>query len=86
MEHIRNIEFQVLDVYQIPSFKRYDIAIIRGILHHLYQAEKAIEIICNTAKEIIVTKPNGYNPVLKIMEKISPYHNFMKKSQTLQEN
>ncbi len=74
MAHIKNIEFQVIDVYQIPPIKKYDIAIIRGVLHHLDQVEKAIEIICNIADEIIVAEPNGYNPVLKIMEKISPYH------------
>jgi hypothetical protein len=39
-----------------------------------YQIEKAIQIICNIADEIIVAEPNGYNPVLKIMEKVSPYH------------
>lgn len=74
MADIKNIEFQVMDVYQIPPIKKYDIAIIRGVLHHLYQVEKAIKIICNIADEVIVAEPNGYNPVLKIMEKISPYH------------
>lgn len=74
MSHIKNVEFHVMDVYQIPVIKKYDIAIIRGVLHHLNQVEKAIEIICNIAHEVIVAEPNGYNPVLKIMEKISPYH------------
>lgn len=74
MAHIKNIEFQVMDVYQIPRIKKYDIAIIRGVLHHLDQVEKAIEVICNIAQEIVVAEPNGYNPVLKIMEKVSPYH------------
>ncbi len=74
MAHIKNIEFHVMDVYQIPPIKKYDIVIIRGVLHHLYQVEKAIKIICNIADEVIVAEPNGYNPVLKIMEKVSPYH------------
>ena len=74
MAYIKNIEFHVMDIYKIPRIKKYDIAIIRGVLHHLYQVEKAIEIICNVADEIIVVEPNGYNPILKIIEKISPYH------------
>lgn len=74
LSHIKNIEFQVLDVYSLPLIKKYDIAIIRGVLHHLDQVEKAIEIICNIADEVVVAEPNGYNPVLKIMEKVSPYH------------
>jgi 2-polyprenyl-3-methyl-5-hydroxy-6-metoxy-1,4-benzoquinol methylase len=74
MSHIKNIEFNAIDVYKIPLIKKYDIAIVRGVLHHLDQVEKAIEIICNIAHEIVVVEPNGYNPVLKIIEKISPYH------------
>lgn len=74
MSHIKNIEFHAIDVYKIPLIKKYDIAIIRGVLHHLDQVEKAIEIVCNIAQEIVVAEPNGYNPVLKIMEKVSPYH------------
>lgn len=74
MADIKNVEFHVMDVYQIPPIKKYDIAIIRGVLHHLYEVEKAIQIICNIADEIVVAEPNGYNPVLKIMEKVSPYH------------
>lgn len=72
--NIKNINFQVMDIYEIPLIQRYDIAIIRGVLHHLYQVEKAIELICKIANEIIVLEPNGYNPILKIIEKTSPYH------------
>lgn len=72
--NIENIEFNVMGAYQIPPIKKYDIAIIRGVLHHLDQVEKAINIICNIAEVIVVAEPNGFNPVLKIMEKVSPYH------------
>ena len=74
ISHINNIEFQVKDVYSLPLIKNFDIAIIRGVLHHLDQVQTAIKIICNIAHEVIVAEPNGYNPVLKIMEKVSPYH------------
>lgn len=62
-----------MDVYEIPPIKKYDIAIVRGVLHLLYHVEKAIEIICSIADEIIVAESNGYNSALKIMEKVSPY-------------
>lgn len=68
------MKFAVMDVYDLPPGKQYDVAIVRGMLHHLYDVEKAIAAICNTAKEVIVVEPNGYNPVLKIIEKVSPYH------------
>jgi len=70
-----HVRFEVHDVYKIPkSDPLYDIAIVRGILHHLYNPEDAIEKICKTAKEIVVIEPNGYNPVLKFIEKTSSYH------------
>jgi len=70
-----NIEFRVLDVYELTNLhKKFDVAIVRGILHHLYDVEKAIFNTLKIAVEIIVIEPNGYNPVLKIIEKISRYH------------
>lgn len=71
---INNIEFQVMDVYSLPLVEHFDIAIVRGVLHHLYQVETAIKNICNIAHEVVVVEPNGYNPVLKIIEKVSTYH------------
>ena len=71
----RNIEFKTLNIYNLDKIGRvYDIAVVRGILHHLYDVEKAVEKICHIAKEMIVLEPNGYSPVLKIIEKTSKYH------------
>lgn len=72
---IKNLRFEVVDIYALePPQQRYDVAVVRGLLHHLYDVEKAIERICKTAKTIVVLEPNGYNPVLKLLEKYSPYH------------
>lgn len=71
----KNIAFKVCNIYDLSSVKdKFDIAIVRGILHHLYDAPKAISEICKVANTVIVLEPNGYNPVLKIIEKTSPYH------------
>lgn len=70
-----NLDFCILDIYNLDSFhKKFDIAIVRGVLHHLYYIEKAIENISKIADEIIVVEPNGYNIILKIIEKTSKYH------------
>ena len=70
-----NLCFEVCNIYELAhSDKHYDIAVVRGILHHLYDAPKAIEQVCKVADTIIVLEPNGYNPVLKIIEKTSAYH------------
>ncbi len=69
------VSFEVVDIYQLAaSGWRFDVAVVRGILHHLYEVERAIEQIAQVARVVIVLEPNGYNPVLKILEKVSPYH------------
>jgi len=36
--------------------------------------ETAVEKICKKARDIVVVEPNGYNPMLKVIEKTSKYH------------
>lgn len=67
------IKFKVGNIYNLPD-KTYDVAVIRGVLHHLYNPSQAMEKISKIAKEIIIIEPNGYNPILKLIEKISKYH------------
>lgn len=74
-KNISNLSFVCADLYEmsLPA-QPYDIAVIRGVLHHLSDLEKGIEIVCKLAKKILVAEPNGYNPLLKIIEKTSKYH------------
>src|SRR3990172_8016924 len=61
----RNVEFRVMDFYKLKELKeRFDIAIVRGVLHHLYDLEKAVAAVSGIANEVVVIEPNGYNPVL----------------------
>jgi len=70
-----NIEFVLGDVYELEKLgRRFDVAIVRGVLHHLYDAERAVRSVLMVAREIVIVEPNGYNPVLKVIEKLSPYH------------
>lgn len=70
-----NVEFRVLDIYDLGRLKKnFDVMIVRGILHHLNNVEKAILNISKIANEVIIVEPNGYNPILKIIEKTSRYH------------
>ncbi|MCD6393331.1 MAG: class I SAM-dependent methyltransferase [Planctomycetes bacterium] len=74
-EGLDEISFQVANVYDLKALgKKYDVAIVRGVLHHLYNAKEAIANIAQIAKEAVIVEPNGYNPVLKIIEKTSMYH------------
>jgi len=72
-----NIKFLQGDVYNAHKmFKNnsFDVIIIRGVLHHLYQPKKAIKSLSLISSRIIIIEPNGYNPLLKIIEKVSRYH------------
>lgn len=54
--------------------RNFDYAIVRGVLHHVDNPAKAVQMIAHMANEIIILEPNGYNPILKIIERLSPYH------------
>lgn len=75
-KHFKNINFLPVDIYDLSSLKikKFDVAIVRGVLHHLYDAPKAIQTISKIAPTVIVVEPNGYNPILKLIEKFSSYH------------
>lgn len=71
------ISFKVCNIYDVDKVfakEKFDVAVVRGVLHHLYEPEKAIQALCKVSNNIIVLEPNGYNPILKVIEKTSPYH------------
>jgi 2-polyprenyl-3-methyl-5-hydroxy-6-metoxy-1,4-benzoquinol methylase len=52
----------------------FDIALLRGVLHHLDRPTAALREAMRVARLLVVTEPNGYNPVLKALERFSAYH------------
>ena len=74
-ESAPRLRFETHDVYALPYAPRsFDVAIVRGLLHHVADAPRALAGISRLADEICVIEPNGYNPVLKLIERLSPYH------------
>ncbi|WP_284643856.1 class I SAM-dependent methyltransferase [Paenibacillus silviterrae] len=72
---LTNVTFKTIDIYKLEELgEQFDIAVIRGVLHHLLDAPSAIKSIAKVTDEVIVVEPNGYNPVLKVIEKTSKYH------------
>jgi ubiquinone/menaquinone biosynthesis C-methylase UbiE len=62
-------------IYDLPFPNGYfDIAVVRGVIHHLDDPLRGIKEAVRVSKRIVLTDPNGYNPGVKIIEKISPYH------------
>lgn len=72
---IPNIGFKVWDMYRLGELEpRFDVGVLRGVLHHLDDAAAGIAAACRSVREVIVVEPNGLNPVLKVIERTSRYH------------
>lgn len=52
----------------------FDIAYLRGVLHHMTDPARALAEALRVATTVVVVEPNGYNPVLKLLERYSTYH------------
>lgn len=75
----KKLQFFFGDIYHLSrKFDHFDLAIVRGVIHHVDEPAKAIQSVADIASQILILEPNGYNPLLKIIEKISPYHRFHK--------
>ena len=71
----RRITFAAHDAYAIPMQSgSFDLAHLRGVLHHLERPQDVLREAFRLAPLVIVLEPNGYNPVLKCIEKLSRYH------------
>jgi ubiquinone/menaquinone biosynthesis C-methylase UbiE len=71
----RAISFEVASAYDIPrDNSSFDIAHLRGVLHHMDRPFDAIREALRVAPTIILLEPNGYNMGLKLIEKASRYH------------
>lgn len=72
------IRFFVSNILDESSFQgkagRYDVGVIRGVLHHLVDPAQAIRNSLKMADTLIIIEPNGNNPILKLIEKTSRYH------------
>lgn len=71
----RPLEFTLGSGAHLPYPNRdFDVAILQGVLHHTDSPADTIREVLRVAPEIIVVEPNGYSPILKVLEKLSSYH------------
>ncbi|MGH9561321.1 MAG: class I SAM-dependent methyltransferase, partial [Terracidiphilus sp.] len=67
------VSFETGDIYSIEA-RGEDLAIVRGVLHHLDRPKEAITQLARQFPAVLALEPNGYNPAMKIIEKTSSYH------------
>lgn len=71
----RPVHFAAGSAYAIPlPDDSVEIAHLRGVLHHMQAPQAAIKEAARVAQTVVVLEPNGWNPVLKAIEKLSAYH------------
>jgi SAM-dependent methyltransferase len=69
------ISFAIASATNLPyPADSFDIALVRGVLHHMPKATEALREALRVAPTIVVLEPNGYNPGLKLFERFHPYH------------
>lgn len=71
------IRFSTGNIYELGDLldeNRFDVIVLRGVLHHLPDPARAIAALSGFKGTVIVLEPNGFNPVLKFLEKFSSYH------------
>jgi SAM-dependent methyltransferase len=66
--------FETGNIYDLSLNEHFDGIVLRGVLHHLPDAAKALKAVSALSDNILIMEPNGMNPVLKIIEKTSRYH------------
>ena len=58
----------------IVKGERFDLAVYRGVIHHCGDPAKEVADALRLADVVLFLEPNGWNPVLKAIERLSRYH------------
>ena len=71
-----SVTFAVANLLEPETLPRrmFDVGIIRGVIHHLPNGPLGIINAARISKTLIILEPNGNNPILKWIEKLSQYH------------
>ena len=71
----RPIRFAVGDAHHLPFPDRsFELVLVQSILHHDDAPLDLIREAFRLAPEVLIHEPNGNNPGLKIIERVSRYH------------
>lgn len=62
------------DINTLDCDERFDLAVFSRVIHHLPDPGHALRQSARFAATVLIVEPNGWNPVLKLIEKMSPYH------------
>jgi len=58
----------------LREVRRFDIAVYRGVIHHVPDARAELRSALRLASTVIILEPNGLNLLMKTVERLSRYH------------
>ena len=58
----------------LEAGKHYDIAVYRGVIHHVPDPKEEIARAVALADRVVILEPNGVNLMMKLAERLSRYH------------
>jgi SAM-dependent methyltransferase len=69
------LSFRVLDASRLSELSgTFDVAVLRGVIHHVPDPETVFHAVRGIARQAVVVEPNGFNPIVKLLERCSRYH------------
>lgn len=72
---VRPVCFLVADGHRLPfPDDTFDVVLLQSILHHDDKPQGMIKEALRVGSRVVVHEPNGNNPGLKVIERVSKYH------------
>lgn len=73
--HNGHITFLTGDAHYLPyQDNSFDVALLQSVLHHDSDPLAMIKEAFRIAPQLLIHEPNGNSPILKLFEKVMPYH------------
>jgi ubiquinone/menaquinone biosynthesis C-methylase UbiE len=71
----RPLTFRVADGHALPyADDSFEVVLLQSVLHHDDDPRATLCEAFRVAPTVVIHDPNGYNPVLKVLERVMPYH------------
>jgi len=71
----RPVRFLTADGHRLPfRDNSFDVVLLQSILHHDDAPQDMVKEALRVASRMVVHEPNGNNPGLKVIERVSKYH------------
>ena len=75
-ERFSRISFHTGDLMElkVSPRRKYGLCILLAMLHHIPDASIGLKAASSLSDRLLILEPNGNNPILKVIERMSRYH------------